>query len=127
MCLTAAALMPAGLCKPPEYPEPPAPRVVQVDRPYGPAEEPGVPEPWASLAVCESGMGGEARWDVNTGNGYSGGLQFHPRTWSAFGGGEFAPAAHQATPAEQVAVAERVLAEQGWGAWPSCSRQLGLR
>jgi hypothetical protein len=24
-------------------------------------------------------------------------------------------------------VAERVLAKQGWGAWPACSRKLGLR
>jgi resuscitation-promoting factor RpfA len=77
---------------------------------------------WDRLAECESG----GRWDVNTGNGYFGGLQFSPSTWRAFGGGEFAPSAHQASRAQQIVVAERTLAEQGWGAWPACSRRLGL-
>jgi hypothetical protein len=78
---------------------------------------------WDRLAQCESG----GRWDINTGNGYQGGLQFSPRTWTGFGGAEFAPVAHQATRAEQIVVAERVLAQQGWGAWPSCSRKVGAR
>jgi LysM repeat protein len=78
---------------------------------------------WDKLAECESG----SRWDINTGNGYHGGLQFSPRTWSAFGGGEFAPVAYQASRAEQIVVAERVLAEQGWNAWPVCSRKAGAR
>ena len=77
---------------------------------------------WDRLAQCESG----GRWDIDTGNGYSGGLQFSPSTWRAFGGGEFADRAHQASRAEQIVVAERTLAEQGWGAWPACSRKLGL-
>ncbi len=77
---------------------------------------------WDRLAQCESG----GRWDIDTGNGYSGGLQFSPSTWRAFGGGEFADRAHQASRAEQIVVAERTLAEQGWGAWPACSRELGL-
>jgi hypothetical protein len=77
---------------------------------------------WDRLAQCESG----GRWDIDTGNGYSGGLQFSPSTWRAFGGGEFAARAHQASRAEQIVVAERTLAEQGWGAWPACSRKLGL-
>ncbi|MGI9000942.1 MAG: transglycosylase family protein [Pseudonocardia sp.] len=78
---------------------------------------------WDRIAQCESG----GRWDINTGNGYHGGLQFSPRTWRAFGGREFAPHAYQATRAEQIVVAERVLAKQGWGAWPACSRKVGLR
>jgi len=77
---------------------------------------------WDRLAQCESG----GRWDINTGNGYYGGLQFSPSTWRAFGGGEFAASAHRASRAEQIVVAERTLAEQGWGAWPACSRKLGL-
>jgi hypothetical protein len=77
---------------------------------------------WDRLAQCESG----GRWDINTGNGYYGGLQFSSSTWRAFGGGEFAASAHQASRAEQIVVAERTLAEQGWGAWPACSRKLGL-
>ncbi len=75
---------------------------------------------WDQLAQCESG----GRWNINTGNGYYGGLQFSPTTWRAFGG---SGSAHQASRAEQIAVAERVLASQGWNAWPSCSRKMGLR
>ncbi len=71
---------------------------------------------WDQVAGCESG----GNWAINTGNGYHGGLQFSPSTWSGNGGGEFAPKAHLATREEQIAVAERVLATQGKGAWPSC-------
>jgi hypothetical protein len=78
---------------------------------------------WDKLAQCESG----GRWDINTGNGFHGGLQFTPRTWAGFGGKEFAPVAYKASREEQIVVAERVLAEQGWNAWPSCSRKTGVR
>ncbi|MFC3850197.1 transglycosylase family protein [Corynebacterium hansenii] len=77
---------------------------------------------WDSLAQCESG----GNWNTDTGNGFSGGLQFHPQTWLAHGGGEYAPTAAQATREQQIAVAEKVRASQGWGAWPACSAQLGL-
>jgi len=75
---------------------------------------------WDRLAQCES----SGNWAINTGNGFSGGLQFTPSTWRAFGGSS---KAHQASRAQQIVVAERVLAKQGWGAWPACSRKLGLR
>jgi len=75
---------------------------------------------WDRLAQCESG----GNWATNTGNGYSGGLQFSPGTWQANGG---SGSASDASRAEQIRVAQRVLASQGWGAWPSCSAQLGLR
>jgi hypothetical protein len=75
---------------------------------------------WDQVARCESG----GNWAINTGNGYQGGLQFSPGTWRGNGGGEFAPAAHMATKEEQIAVAERVLASQGKGAWPSCGGPL---
>ena len=77
---------------------------------------------WDRLAQCESG----GNWAINTGNGYHGGLQFSAQTWQAFGGGEFAPTANLATREQQIAVAERTLAQQGWGAWPACSASLGL-
>ncbi|ETT28136.1 hypothetical protein RAJCM14343_2850 [Rhodococcus aetherivorans] len=77
---------------------------------------------WDRLAQCESG----GNWGINTGNGYQGGLQFSPSTWNAYGGGEYAATANQATREQQITVAERVLAGQGWGAWPSCSSSLGL-
>ncbi|MEQ3551872.1 transglycosylase family protein [Pseudonocardia nematodicida] len=76
---------------------------------------------WDALAQCESG----GDWSINTGNGYHGGLQFSPTTWTAFGGGEYAPTAYQASREQQIAVAENVLAGQGWNAWPSCSKQVG--
>ena len=78
---------------------------------------------WDRLAQCESG----GNWHINTGNGYHGGLQFNPQTWQANGGGQFAATADQATREQQIVVAERVLASQGWGAWPACTSKLGLR
>ena len=77
---------------------------------------------WDRLANCESG----GNWSISTGNGYSGGLQFSGSTWRAYGGGAFASSAGRASRAEQIAIAEKVLDGQGWGAWPSCSRRLGL-
>ncbi len=77
---------------------------------------------WNRLAQCESG----GNWAINTGNGFYGGLQFAQGTWAGFGGTAYAPRADLATPAQQVAIAERVLARQGWNAWPACSRRLGL-
>jgi hypothetical protein len=82
---------------------------------------------WDAIAQCESG----GNWAINTGNGFGGGLQFmHQRsysTWLSFGGGEFAPNPWDASREQQIMVAEKVLASSGWGAWPGCSRKLGLR
>ena len=78
---------------------------------------------WDSLAQCEAG----GNWAINAGNGFSGGLQFTPSTWLAYGGGQYAPQAHLATREQQIAVASKVQAGQGWGAWPACTAKLGLR
>ena len=78
---------------------------------------------WDALAECES----NGDWSINTGNGYYGGLQFHPQTWEAHGGHQYAANAHQASREQEIAIAENVLASQGWGAWPACSSALGLR
>jgi resuscitation-promoting factor RpfA len=75
---------------------------------------------WDRVAGCESG----GNWAINTGNGYHGGLQFSQGTWAAHGGGEFAASANQASREQQIAVAERVLASQGRGAWPVCGHGL---
>lgn len=75
---------------------------------------------WDRVASCESG----GNWAINTGNGYHGGLQFSQGTWASHGGGEYATSANQATRDQQIAVAERVLASQGRGAWPVCGRGL---
>ncbi|MEV0295855.1 transglycosylase family protein [Nocardia sp. NPDC050710] len=77
---------------------------------------------WDRLAQCEAG----GNWGINTGNGFQGGLQFSPSTWNSHGGKEYAATANQASREQQIAVAEKVLASQGWGAWPSCSASLGL-
>jgi resuscitation-promoting factor RpfA len=75
---------------------------------------------WDQVARCESG----GNWGINTGNGYYGGVQFTSATWASHGGGEFAPSAQLATKEQQIAVAERVLATQGRGAWPVCGGPL---
>jgi hypothetical protein len=77
---------------------------------------------WDALAQCES----SGNWAINTGNGYYGGVQFDASTWRAYGGGAYAPRADLATRSEQIAIAEKTLAAQGWGAWPACSAKLGL-
>jgi resuscitation-promoting factor RpfA len=77
---------------------------------------------WDRVAKCESG----GNWKINTGNGYYGGVQFAASTWNAHGGRTYADQAHQATKAEQIAIARRVLAGQGAGAWPTCGRRAGL-
>lgn len=69
---------------------------------------------WAALARCES----DGDWSADTGNGFYGGLQISEATWRA-NGGTGTPA--QASPAAQIAVARRILARQGAGAWPTCS------
>ncbi|WLQ04982.1 LysM peptidoglycan-binding domain-containing protein [Arthrobacter oryzae] len=74
---------------------------------------------WDALAQCESG----GNWSTNTGNGFSGGLQFTDSTWAAYGG---TGSAADATREQQIAVAENVQASQGWGAWPACAAELGL-
>jgi hypothetical protein len=78
---------------------------------------------WKRLARCESGL----RWHLNTHNGYYGGLQFSSGTWRAFGGRKYARNAHRASRNQQIRIAERVRRAQGWGAWPACSRRIGLR
>lgn len=76
--------------------------------------------PWDAIAQCESG----GNWSINTGNGYYGGLQFSAATWAANGGRGSAATASRA---EQIAIGRRVVARQGWTAWPACSAGLDLR
>ena len=75
---------------------------------------------WDGVAMCES----SGNWQANTGNGYYGGLQIWEPTWIDFGGWEFATLPHEATKAQQIIVAERILAVQGNGAWPTCGEFL---
>lgn len=71
---------------------------------------------WNAIAQCESG----GDWHIDTGNGYYGGLQFAQSTWDGYGGLSYAPRADLASESAQIAVAEKVLASQGIGAWPVC-------
>lgn len=77
---------------------------------------------WLSVAACES----SGNWAADTGNGYYGGLQFAPSTWTGYGGGRYAPMANEATEWQQITIAERVLLGQGVGAWPVCGPRAGL-
>jgi hypothetical protein len=72
---------------------------------------------WDAVAQCES----SGNWSTDTGNGFKGGLQFTQSTWEA-NGGAGNPA--NASRAEQIRVAENVLATQGPGAGPVCGRYL---
>lgn len=74
---------------------------------------------WDRLAQCESG----GRWNINTGNGYYGGLQFLPSTWRGVGGTGLP---HQHSREEQIKRAQILQARSGWGQWPACARKLGL-
>jgi hypothetical protein len=78
---------------------------------------------WDRLAQCEA----SGDWHEHGSNGFYGGLQFTIGTWRSYGGTKFAWRADYATRDEQIAIAKKVLAGQGWGAWPACSRKLGLR
>ena len=103
-----------GTKKRPAAPAPAAPAAAGGTAPAGGA--------WAALAQCESG----GNWHINTGNGYYGGLQFSTQSWLGAGGGAYAPVASEATPEQQIAVAENLRANGGWGHWPSCASKLGL-
>jgi murein DD-endopeptidase MepM/ murein hydrolase activator NlpD len=78
---------------------------------------------WDALSLCEAG----GRWAYDGSSGFDGGLQFHPDTWTAYRLPAYPERAYEATRDQQIAVARRVLASQGWQAWPVCSRRLGLR
>ena len=108
--LTAEGVLPRP-SEPPALAQPAAP-AAQAYRPV-----------WDRLAACES----TSNWRANTGNGYYGGLQEDMVFWRNYGGLEFAARPDLASRSAQILVAERGLARQGWGAWPACSRRLGLR
>jgi hypothetical protein len=75
---------------------------------------------WARLRGCESG----GQYSTNTGNGFYGAYQFHPRTWRTLG---YPGLPHQAPPEMQDEAARRLQARSGWGQWPVCSRRIGAR
>lgn len=77
---------------------------------------------WDRVAECESG----GSWSANDGNGYYGGLQMSQENWEKYGGLEYAKTADLASRNQQIAVAEKLLADQGIAAWPTCGLLNGL-
>ncbi|MGW1893176.1 transglycosylase family protein [Streptomyces sp. NPDC002004] len=77
---------------------------------------------WDRLADCESG----GSWSADDGNGYYGGLQFSQEMWEQYGGLDYASRADQASRSQQIAVAEKVLADVGPSAWTTCAPLVGL-
>ncbi|MGI5426331.1 transglycosylase family protein [Streptomyces sp. CA-179760] len=77
---------------------------------------------WDRVADCETG----GAWSQNSGNGYFGGLQLSQEDWENHGGLDYAPSADLASRSQQIAVAERILADQGAGAWRTCGLLSGL-
>ena len=94
-------------------------RVGTKERPAAPAVPSG--SVWDALAACEAG----GNWAINTGNGYYGGLQFHPDTWASYGG-QGLP--HENSREQQIAIGEKVVANSGgtFDDWPGCRAKLGL-
>ncbi|MEU7303644.1 transglycosylase family protein [Streptomyces sp. NPDC007206] len=77
---------------------------------------------WDRVAECESG----GSWSADTGNGYYGGLQISQEDWDEYGGTQFAESADQASRNQQIAVAEKILADQGTTPWAMCALTAGL-
>ncbi len=75
---------------------------------------------WLDLAQCEA----NGNWSINTGNGYYGGLQFSLGAWEGVGGTGYP---HEHPRDTQITMGRRLQAQYGWGAWPHCSSELGLR
>lgn len=77
---------------------------------------------WDKVAICESG----GQWDAASHNGVYGGLGLTEDTWSRYGGLVYAPRPDLASRSQQIAVAEKILADLGPDAWPGCELGTGL-
>jgi len=73
---------------------------------------------WDELASCESGQ----NWEIDTGNGYFGGLQFSLSTWR-YVGGLASPSVSSRM--EQIYRANLLWETQGWQPWPGCRSKFG--
>ncbi|MFF4118732.1 transglycosylase family protein [Streptomyces sp. NPDC001714] len=77
---------------------------------------------WDQVAECESG----GSWSADNGTGYYGGLQISLDDWNKYGGQEYATTPDQASRSQQIAVAEKILADQGTKPWRTCALLAGL-
>ncbi|MDQ1733601.1 MAG: resuscitation-promoting factor RpfB [Pseudonocardiales bacterium] len=112
---------------PPPAPAPTTPAPAPAPAPSSGASGSGSAPPadssgrnWDAVAACESG----GNWQINTGNGFYGGLQFDLGTWTANGGGAYAPRADLASREQQIAIANKVADARGSSPWPVCGQYL---
>ncbi|MHC3470620.1 transglycosylase family protein [Streptomyces sp. 7R007] len=77
---------------------------------------------WDKVANCETG----GSWSENSGNGFYGGLRLSQEDWEKYGGLDYAPSADLASRNQQIAVAEKLLAAEGVGAFHTCGLTSGL-
>ncbi|MGW4645510.1 transglycosylase family protein [Kitasatospora sp. NPDC004289] len=76
---------------------------------------------WDKVAHCES----TDNWSAVNPAGYYGGLQINLHNWQYYGGTQYAARPDQATKTQQILIAEKILADQGYRAW-SCWPGTGL-
>lgn len=98
---------------------PPEPVADEAGGEYAYGDPRGV-QVWLDLAHCES----HGNWQADTGNGYYGGLQFSLGAWQGVGGSGYP---HEHPRDTQIEMGRRLQARHGWGAWPHCAEELGLR
>ncbi|MGI5455435.1 transglycosylase family protein [Streptomyces sp. CA-249302] len=77
---------------------------------------------WDKVAQCETG----GSWSENNGDGFYGGLKLTQEHWEQYGGLDYAPSADLASRNQQIAVAEKLLDDQGVGAFHTCGLTTGL-
>ena len=75
---------------------------------------------WDAVARCESG----GNWQINTGNGFYGGLQFDLGTWDSNGGRAYAARPDLASRDQQIAIATKLYDARGSSPWPVCGANL---
>jgi Transglycosylase-like domain len=119
---TTTTVPPTTTTTAPPVTEPPPPPVEEPPPPpsSGAFGDPNNYATWDALAECEA----SGNWAINTGNGYYGGLQFSLSSWQGVGGTGYP---HENSREVQIEMGKRLQASSGWGAWPHCSSELGLR
>lgn len=80
-----------------------------------------LPEPWRTLAACETGNTFNPSI-VSSDGQYHGLFQFLDSTWQAMGG---SGSASDASVSEQLQRAQALQAQSGWGQWPTCAAGFG--
>ena len=95
--------------------KPPVPTTIKVvkarDVPPEPVIPPAIMAKWAKVNICETGGNWHTRGPI-----YSGGLGILEVNWMAYGGWKFG-AEYAATPAEQVYIAMKIQAANGYAGY----------